>query len=409
MQKLNIKNMSKTIREIASQRKDENKTFCTQYLKTLLQDQNITPETIDSDDINCSDGYFELNKNEYQLTKFSDITFGKGKATHEDDLMKVSGICFYYCSFSMCGFSNISFENCSFVGCDFVECYTLGIVLVFRNCSFVSRSLGKKSIEDMPSLFESCEFTVRFFDCDVSSIVFDKTHFYFSYFENVSMVDAIYLDCSFDTTQIRGCNLKGTKIVHPKFIEFYVDDLDKKTKVNRKTFLDHINFNKKEQREVKDAVEVYYAFSELFENNKIMDFSGEYFFLSQKTGIRNLEGFAKFKSFLSLITCGYGERPFYSLMGSLTLVFVCGTLYMFFGVSSNNEVLVFQPTLANPFPTFDQWIVWYHFSLVTFSTVGYGNVVPIGRSLVVSAFEMVLGVVMVGIWVSTLVRKMTRN
>jgi hypothetical protein len=46
---------------------------------------------------------------------------------------------------------------------------------------------------------------------------------------------------------------------------------------------------------------------------------------------------------------------------------------------------------------------------VTFSTVGYGNVVPVGKSLIVSAVEMVLGVVMVGVWVSTLVRKMTRN
>lgn len=409
MQKLNIKKMGKAIRETASQRKEENKTFSTDYLKTLSQDQNITSETVDSNTTNCIDGYFELTKNEYQLTQFSDVTLGKGKAISEDDLMKVSGVCFYYCSFSLCGFSNISFENCSFVGCDFIECYTLGIVTIFRNCSFVSRSPGKKSIEDMPSLFESCEFTVRFFNCDVSSIVFDKTHFYFSYFENVNMSDAIFLDCSFDTSKISGCNLKSTKIVNPKFIEFYVDDMDKKTKVNRKTFLDTICYNKKEKREVRDAIEVYYAFSELFENSKIMDLSGEYFFLSQRTGIRNLEGFAKFKSILSLLTCGYGERPFYSLIASMTLVLVCGTLYMLFGVNINNEVLVFHPTLANPFPKFGQLILWYHFSLVTFSTVGYGNVVPVGGSLIVSAAEMVLGVVMVGIWVSTLVRKMTRN
>ncbi|PKM94414.1 MAG: hypothetical protein CVU84_10105 [Firmicutes bacterium HGW-Firmicutes-1] len=409
MQKLNIKTMGKTIREIASQRKAENKTFCTDYLKTLSQDQNITPETVESNDMNCTDGYFELTKNEYKLTTFSDITFGKGKAVSEDDLIKISGVCFYYCSFSMCGFSNISFENCSFVGCDFIECYTLGMVLVFRNCSFVSRSLGKKSIEDMPSLFESCEFTVKFFNCDVSSIIFNKTQFYFSYFENVNMYDAIFLDCSFDTTQIRGCNLKSTRIINPKFIEFYVDDLDKKTKVDRKTFLDYICYNKKEKREVRDAIEVYYAFSELFENNKIMDFSGEYFFLSQTTGIRQLEGFAKFKSIISLIACGYGERPSYGLMTSMTLVLVCGTLYMIFGVNVNNEVFAFQPTLGNLFPTIDNLIMWYHFSLVTFCTVGYGNVLPIGGSLIVSAIEMVLGVVMIGIWVSTLVRKMTRN
>ncbi|MBC7960361.1 MAG: hypothetical protein H7X94_10870 [Vallitaleaceae bacterium] len=409
MQKLNMKKMGKSFREMAIKRKEENKTFSTDYLATLSQEKNIALKNYDSSSVECVDGYFELTEKLYQMTKFEDVTFGLGKATGEEDSLKVSGICFYYCSFSMCGFSNIVFENCSFVGCDFVECYTLGIVLIFRDCSFVSRSPGRKNIEDMPSLFESCEFTARFINSDVSSIVFNKTHFYFSHFENVDMSDAILLDCSFDTSKVCGCNLKGTKIVNPKFIEFYVDDTDKKTKVNRKTYLDFINYNKKEAREVRDAVEVYYAFSELFENNKIMDFSGEYFFLSQRVGMKNLEGFAKVKSFLSLITCGYGERPFYSLFASLTLVFLCGTLYMLFGVNINGEVIAFQPTFTTPLPPFRELVLWYHFSLVTFSTVGYGNVVPVGGSLIVSAFEMVLGVVMVGIWVSTLVRKMTRN
>ena len=409
MQKLDIKRMGRAIREAAKQRKEDNRTFYTNHLKSLAEEQSIREETIDSGNINCVDDFFELADKEYKFVKFNEILFGKSKSDGEDDLVKVSGACFYYCSFSLCGFSNLFFEGCSFIGCDFIECYTLGLISVFKNCSFVSRSPGKKNIEDMPSLFERCEFTVRFFNCDFSSIVFDMTHFYFSRFENVSMSDAILLDCSFDTMQVCGCDLRGTKIINPKFIEFYVEDQDKKTKVNRKTFLDNISYNKKEKREVRYAIEVYDTFSELFENSKIMDFSGEYFFLSQKAGISNLEGPAKFKSILSLLTCGYGERPSYSLMTSLTLILICGTLYMLFGVNSNNEVLVFHPTKAVPFPPWDHLILWYHFSLVTFSTVGYGNVVPVGGSLIVSAAEMVLGVIMVGIWVSTLVRKMTRN
>jgi voltage-gated potassium channel Kch len=49
-----------------------------------------------------------------------------------------------------------------------------------------------------------------------------------------------------------------------------------------------------------------------------------------------------------------------------------------------------------------------HFSIVTFTTVGYGNIVPINGSLIISSIEMFTGVIMAGIWVSTLVRKMTR-
>lgn len=409
MQNLNIIKMRKTLRDTATKRREENKTFCKNHLKTLSEEQNISEVNVDLSYPNCADGYFEIIDNEYKLYNFSEVSFGKDSATDDGDLINISNVCFYYCSFNMCGFNNILFENCSFVGCDFIECYTLGIAAIFKNCSFISRSQNKKSIEDMPSLFDSCEFTIRLINCDVSSIVFNKTHFYFSSFVEVKMSDSIFVDCSFDTTTICSCDLRGTKLLNPKFIEFYIEDLDKKTKVNRKTFLDYVCYNKKESREVKDAVEAYYAFSELFENSKIMDFSGEYFFLAQKTGLPNLKGFAKFKSILSFITCGYGERPFFSLLASLTLVFLCGTLYMFFGVNINNEVISFHPSLSQPLPPLEQLVLWYHFSLVTFSTVGYGNVVPVGGSLIVSAVEMVLGVVMVGIWVSTLVRKMTRN
>jgi len=50
-----------------------------------------------------------------------------------------------------------------------------------------------------------------------------------------------------------------------------------------------------------------------------------------------------------------------------------------------------------------------HFSIVTFCTVGYGNLVPHGMvSMFVANLEIIAGVIMVAIWTSTLVRKMTR-
>jgi uncharacterized protein YjbI with pentapeptide repeats len=409
MQKLDIKRSGKEIREAAIQRNADNRAFYENNLKMLATDQNLAEAVIDAENPDCQDGFLRLEVREYKFTRFNEILFGKDKSSGENDLLRISGICFFYCNFSMCGFSNICFEDCTFVGCNFVECYTLGVISVFRNCSFVCRYPGSKSVEDMPSSFEGCEFTVKLVDCDVSSIVFNKVHFYFSRFIGVNMTDAIFLDCSFDTITLCGCDLRSAKLIKPKFIEFRVEDQDRKTRVDRKTFLDFINYNKTEEREIRFAVDVYETFSELFENGKIMDFSGEYFFLAQKAGLRNMKGMAKVKSFLSFVTCGYGERPSYSLAASMTLILVCGTLYMLFGVVGSDGVLVYRPTLANPLPSINMLTVCYHFSLVTFSTVGYGNVVPIGGSYAVSAIEMILGVVMVGIWVSTLVRKMTRN
>ena len=49
-----------------------------------------------------------------------------------------------------------------------------------------------------------------------------------------------------------------------------------------------------------------------------------------------------------------------------------------------------------------------YFSLVTFTTVGYGDIIPVGVSIILSSIEMILGVTMVGIWTATLARKITR-
>lgn len=408
MPKFDYKKLDQMIRESAVQRKEENQVFVTTYLQNLMGGEVITEVNFDATAEENVNGYFAFTTESYRFARFNEVNFGCEAATNESQLTKVENKHFYYCHFNFCGFSNVLFENCAFVGCNFSECYTLGFTTIFRECRFMNSIKGEASIDDAPSLFTDCELSAKFVNCDLSMSIFEKSHFYFSRFESVNFKDAIFLDVSFDTVHICESDLRNTKFLKPKFIEFYFEDALQKTQVSKNTYLDQINMNIKEAREVRFAADVYSQFSELFENSKLMDLSGEYFYLYKTTESLNLTGLAKFKSFIGKITCGYGERPFFSLLTSLGLVFTCGTLYMFFGVNINNEVIAFRPTLQAPLPPLDQLIIWYHFSLVTFSTVGYGNVVPVGGSLIVSAFEMVLGIIMVGIWVSTLVRKMVR-
>ena len=408
MADLNNKRQSLEIRESAKQRKDENFVFISTHLQDLVGGDQEVQVTYDEGCEEAESGFFEFRLKTYKFARFNDVMFGQDDAENESQLSAIEGALFYYCDFSLCGFSNMLFDNCIFVGCNFIECYTMGFTNVFKDCRFMNRVKGEVNIDDAPSMFMNCEFSVKFRNTDLSMTVFDKSHFYFSTFDTVNLNATIFIDSTFDTVKIWDSDLRSTKIVKPKFIEFYFEDTFQKSKVNRHTFLGEIEINPKESREVRFAAEVYSQVSELFESNKLMSLSGEYFYLFKRTESINLKGYEKLKSVIGHLTCGYGERPLNSLVASLILVLVCGTLYMFFGVNINNEVLSFQPSFSHPLPPLNQLILWYHFSLVTFSTVGYGNVVPVGGSLIVSAFEMVLGIIMVGIWVSTLVRKMVR-
>lgn len=404
----NYKRLHLEINALAEQRMNENKEFLENNLENLTGDGPVDTLVFDDESEENVDGYFNLSKERYRFAKFNDVMFGVDVAYSNSDLLRIEDKEFYFCDFTGAGFSNVHFVGCAFIGCNFNECYTMGFMNIFEACRFMTRVEDEVNIDDAPSIFRQCEFSAKFLKSDLSMNVFFQSHFYFSVFDTCSLKGTVFVKSGFDTVTMKDCNLKDTKVMQPKITEFYFENSLKTCKVSKHTFFDQVVFNKKEAREVRFAAELYSQLSELYEENKLMDLAGEYFFLYKKTEAITLKGFEKFKSIVGYVICGYGERPMYSLMSSLALILTCGTLYMFFGVSLNNETLIFRPSLNQLFPPFDQLILWYHFSLVTFSTVGYGNVVPVGGSLIVSAFEMVLGIIMVGIWVSTLVRKMVR-
>lgn len=401
MAKLDLPGMDKKYRALAEERKTENQVFYSQFLDEFISEDS-KKEIFEG---NGTD-YFTLDKQIYKFTDFKNLVFGIKKS--EGSFLIVENVKFYYCEFSSCAFNNVEFKNCNFTGCSFTECYSTGQGVTFLQCSFMRSIPGKNSLDDMPAIFESCDFTVIFKECDMSNIISIKSHFYNTKFIETILYDAIFLDSGFDIVRICDCDLRSTRIVGPKFNDFTFEDNNKTTKVNENTFFGRAEFSRKEKMEVNSTAEAYRSLGKLLEKNDIVEESSEYFYLFKKTERYGLNGVRKFVSLISYLICGYGERPFFSLIAAILVVFLCGTLYMVFGVSINNETMIFHPASGNFLPPFENLVYWYHFSLVTFTTVGYGNVVPVGWSIIVSGIEMVLGVILTGIWISTLVRKMTR-
>ena len=402
MYEFDIKNMDKEYRALALQRKEENQIFYSQFLDEFVKEQDSKKELIEGNGVD----YFTLDKVLYNFTDFKNLVLGKSKS--DGEALILEGVKFYYCEFHLCAFNNIEFRNCNFVGCSFIECYSMGRGILFEQCSFMRSAPGKNNIDDMPAIFEGSDITAIFKGCDMSSIISIKTHFYNTKFIETNLYDAIFLDSGFDIVRICDCDLRSTKVVGSKFNDFTFEDDNKTTKVNENTFFGMATFSRKERMEVDSAAEVYRSLGKLLEKNDIIEQSSEYFYLFKKTERYRLKGVKKLISLISHLICGYGERPFFSLIAAVGVVFLCGTLYMLFGVSFNNEKIYFHPSRGNLFPPLGNLVYWYHFSLVTFTTVGYGNVVPVEGSILVSGLEMVLGVILTGIWVSTLVRKMTR-
>lgn len=121
----------------------------------------------------------------------------------------------------------------------------------------------------------------------------------------------------------------------------------------------------------------------------------------------------KFFDWLSKYTIGYGERPWNIFIITILIISIFAIFYMFLDIRNiyNKQIGININDLANY--SFKELINTYvdswYFSMVTFSTVGYGDMVVtsiIGKILV--CIEVFLGVTIGATWASVIIKRMIR-
>ena len=105
--------------------------------------------------------------------------------------------------------------------------------------------------------------------------------------------------------------------------------------------------------------------------------------------------------------CGYGEEPIRIVGFSILLIFICAILYSLTGLNYHGEFYIFDVNAP-----LSQNIHWFfsclYYSIVTFTTLGYGDFTPIGVSRAIAAFEAFTGSFTIALFVVVFVKKMTR-
>ncbi|MDP4982321.1 pentapeptide repeat-containing protein [Pseudoalteromonas tunicata] len=110
--------------------------------------------------------------------------------------------------------------------------------------------------------------------------------------------------------------------------------------------------------------------------------------------------------FIDLL-CGYGEKPTNVIFFSLSLIFIAAIAYYFLGVNFQDQVIHFsmdQNIEQNVFA----FLNCLYFSVVTFTTLGYGDITPLGFSRLIAAIEAFCGSFTLALFVVVFVKKMTR-
>lgn len=106
------------------------------------------------------------------------------------------------------------------------------------------------------------------------------------------------------------------------------------------------------------------------------------------------------------IFCGYGESPLRVVLFSLAFILICAFGYFFLGTAAQNPI--YPSITSGALGLALEFMNAIYFSVVTFTTLGYGDIAPTGVARFIAAFEAFLGSFTMALFVVVFVKKMTR-
>lgn len=298
---------------------------------------------------------------------------------------------------------NSLFKSSNFSSLNVSNCILENII--FEECTFSDDN--ENVVFDKSTEFINCIFK----NCNLKNVIFNNIKFDNCKFENSNMINCVINNSYIESIYIKDCDWGNLKIIDTliKILDFEDESI---TRFNQNTFLDKLQTCSNNNIYNEDLYKIYKSFEVKFEENRLFKNAGEYYYLAKCEEQKFLVGVDKFKSYIFWLLCGYGERPSYCLITSLEILIIFTIIYMLTGLSVNGDIIKYDVSSIFTFPIKNihtDFLYSLYFSIVTFTTVGYGDIIPIGIiSMILSGMEMVVGITITGVWIATLTRKITR-
>tara|TARA_B100001142_G_scaffold316276_1_gene355852 strand:- start:3364 stop:4260 length:897 start_codon:yes stop_codon:yes gene_type:complete len=215
-------------------------------------------------------------------------------------------------------------------------------------------------------------------------------------FENANLNNANLQNCN-----LLGANFTNTKLNNIKWGKDYkvINELEAEQAYKKGNF----ELANKKYREAED---IYRNIKISMQSQTLGNDTGEFFIREMTAKRKQLNRFSlkRLGSKIIEVTTGYGEKLSNIAFTILGIIIVCMILYGIEGVSYQDKTLGF---FSDDFPMLRTIGNLFYFSVVVYSTVGFGEMVPIGplgKSIVI--FEGIIGGIVLAILVIALYKKL---
>jgi len=241
-------------------------------------------------------------------------------------------------------------------------------------------------------------------NCDFYKANLSHAHCFKVDFSGSSLMKADFTGANLHFANFQNCNLLGTNFEHAR--------------------LENVIWDKEiiQEREAKltqnedDKIDLYQQSEEIYRNLRrtcesdgLFETAGK-FFQKEMQMRRKQMPLLSSKRFISKLvefSCGYGERPLRIVILSALVILLFSCVFFVTGLNYGGETiqLSVDATISQNILDFSNAL---YFSVVTFTTLGYGDVLPIGISKLFAGIEALMGGFILALFVVVFVKKMTR-
>lgn len=237
---------------------------------------------------------------------------------------------------------------------------------------------------------------------DLSRASLNKAHLYRIDLSGSRLLKANLSNANLHRANLAECNLLGVNL--------------------KNSLLDHVCWGEKlyQEKEAEanpeNAITMYEEAEESARNIRrhcehlgMMSVAGHFFYRERVFHRLQMPKYSQKRllSWLVDLISGYGESPLRVVMFSLGLIFLCSFLYLFTGVQDGDTIVRFNGSVGL-FQNVLYWLDCLYFSVVTFTTLGYGDLTPFGLSRIFAACEAFTGSFSLALFVVLFVKKMIR-